>query len=481
MGRHRYEAELRRFFGREHFRPGQARAVDCLMRGRDLLCVFPTGAGKSLCYQLPAMLLPGVTLVVSPLISLMRDQVQGLRRQGIPAVYLDSLQSREEQAEALRRVAAGEARLVYAAPERLELPGFSALLRRVGLSLLVVDEAHCAVQWGESFRPAYARIGDFLSTLERRPVVCAMTATADRKLRRAIIGSVGLRRPMLLTLPLTRENLRYRLVTTIHPREELLRCLRAHEGEKCIVFCRTRAQTEHTAELLRQRGMAADFYHAGLDRARRSRVQEEFSAGRLRVLAATSAFGMGVDVPDIRLVVHCALPENLTDYAQQSGRAGRDGQVSECVLLLDPADVRRAVSRMRREEKQAGFRLRRRLAVRRQREEYRRVLGWCLSGRCLPAGLSAFFGQRSAPCGHCSACLRKTKGPLAPVPVLNGKNSWETTAWALEWQVSALPDRGGLTGQAVREAARSGCLPVLPQLPPERRERLRQLLEHMRG
>ena len=459
------ETLLRERFGAVEFRPGQRQAVETLLEGRDLIALFPTGAGKSLCYQLPALLLPGTTLVISPLIALMRDQVSHLRALGIPAVCLDSLQAPEDFAEALRCAKSGQAKLVYISPERLETAAFLDLTRQQPVSLAVVDEAHCVVQWGESFRPAYTRIRSFLEQLPVRPVVCAMTATLDRGMRRALRSSLGLRRPKVLTLPLIRDNLRYAVRTTTEPLQESVRLAREHAGEKGLVFCRTRKGCEWMAEQLRREGFRAAHYHAGMEREERTREQERFAAGKTDVLACTSAFGMGVDIPDIRFVLHMSLPDSITDYAQQSGRSGRDGQPSDCVMLLDPADLARKnrhFTAARQEVERISLftpvrRLRAWRKLRRDGGEVQAVLHLALDGGCIPQGLARAFGQRVPPCGQCSACRRNAamgeRTPLAPVPDLAAMGGADVRLWALRWQRDALAARSGLPPEQVMEEA----------------------------
>ena len=491
-----WETLLRERFGISGFRPGQRRAVETLMEGRDLIALFPTGAGKSLCYQLPALLLPGMTLVISPLIALMRDQVSHLEALGIPAVSLDSLQAPEVFAESLRRAEEGRAKLVYVSPERLGTAAFQRLTRRQPVSLAVVDEAHCVIQWGESFRPAYSRIRAFLEELPTRPPVCAMTATLDRRMRRGLVGSLGLRRPRVLTLPLIRENLAYSVRTTVDPLQETARLVRAHAGEKCLVFCRTRKGCEQTAEQLRREGLRAAFYHAGMDREARNREQERFTAGGTDVLACTSAFGMGVDIPDVRCVLHAGLPDCITDYAQQSGRAGRDGQPSECVLLLDPADLVRKnlhFTAARQEMERISLftpvrRLKAWRKLRRASREVQSVLQLALDGECIPRGLARAFGQRVPPCGQCSACLRNAamggRTPLAPTPKLAAMGGTDIRLWALRWQRDALAARDGMPPEqvmgerAMEKVARTGKL--LPSdCAPETFRPMQRLVLHM--
>ena len=480
---------LREVFGAASFRPGQEKAVSAILSGRDTICLFPTGAGKSLCYQLPALLLQGETVVVSPLIALMRDQVAHLQAAGIPALCLDSLQTPAEREEAWARMQAGEARLVYVSPERLQTPAFQALCRRRPPALLVVDEAHCVAQWGAAFRPAYREIGSFVAALPRRPVLCAMTATADGRMRREIIRSVGLRRPQLITLPLIRENLVYSVVTTLRPWRWILGAAAARPGEKGLVFCRTRAGAEGLAAFLRQQGHRAEHYHAGMERQERMAAQERFRRGETRLLCATSAFGMGIDLPDIRYLIHEGLPESVADFAQQSGRAGRDGAEAECFLLLSPAELQRHRQRLVARRLDARFSIRKRLALRKDWREERAVLRLALGGGCVPAAIARAFGQRTAPCGRCSACRRRARtgrfSPLAPVPDLPRMRETDLCLWALRWQRDALAERLGLppeqvAGEAALLAAAGGAALTPGDCHPQALEPLRRLAEAMR-
>lgn len=471
------ERLLRETFGAEGFRPGQQEAVETVLARRDLLALFPTGAGKSLCYQLPALMLPGFTLVVSPLIALMQDQVRKLRDRGVSAVSMDSLQTPETLEAACAAIRDGTAKLVYASPERLRTPRFLALMRRMPPALLAVDEAHCAVQWGETFRPAYGALADFVAELPARPVLCAMTATADRRMRRGIVKSLGMRGVRTVTLPLLRENLRYAVKTTVDPTAEALRTAEERSGEKGLIFCRTRQRCEDLAARLRTAGIGAEAYHAGLTREDREAIQRRYTDGETAVLAATSAFGMGVDIPDIRWTLHDALPDSLTDLTQQCGRAGRDGAPAECTALVDPADLMRQARIFRRnrqeEDRIPWFRLREKLRSRlrlaSRERDMRDLLHWCLDGQCLARGIAAAFGQRVPPCGECSACRRAAgmggTSRLAPVPDLKRLDPAGVRMWALTWQRSAIA--AGLrtapvavmSDAAMAAAAETGLLP----------------------
>ncbi|MGN0745590.1 MAG: RecQ family ATP-dependent DNA helicase [Aristaeellaceae bacterium] len=474
---------LQTIFGLQGFRPGQEKAVDTLLGGRDLICILPTGAGKSLCWQLPAALHGGWTLVVSPLIALMRDQLRALEAHGLDAVCLDSLQTEDERNDALARL--GRARIALVSPERLQSVRFRRAVQADPPWLMVVDEAHCILRWGESFRPAYGQLDQFLAGLPVRPVLCALTATADPAMRRDIARSLGMRRPRQVVLPVTRENLCLSLRTTIRPGEAVVQLLQGHAGEKRVVFCRTRRETERLASLLRSEGMAAEHYHAGMEREQRLAAQARFTAGETEVLTATSAFGMGVDVPDIRCIVLAGLPETMLDLAQQFGRAGRDGEYADCTLLLDPSALetrRRHLRRSRRE----GWSVWRRAC-----RETSALLDWCLSGRCLQQGLARAFGQRCPPCGACSACLRAKrlgkKRRLTATPALHRMRERHLRAWALRWERDEIARQAGAGKQTImpehvlRRAADVGRMPDNARMQEAHFLRMAALLDHMTG
>lgn len=472
-------AVLRQVFGVPGFRPGQKAAVNALLSGRDVLCILPTGAGKSLCWQLPAVMRPGLTVVVSPLIALMDDQVQSLKRRGVPAATLNSLMTRQELADAEKQVRTGTVRILLVSPERLETAGFLSLCTACPPQLLVVDEAHCVVQWGGEFRPPYSRIGAFMEQLPRRPVVCAMTATADRDMQREICDSLALRRPRRVMMPVMRENLRYSVRTTTDRTGEILRILHS-DPSRTVIFCRSRARTEQLAAVLRREGYAAEYYHAGLTREERLKAQERFRSGATACLAATTAFGMGVDIPDVRRVIHDSLPDTVIDLVQQSGRAGRDLLPADCVILIAPEDLMRSgrvLHAMHASTRLAP--LRRSALMRAHWRPLRTLLNACLTRRCIPAALSEAFGQRSRPCGCCSAC---TDGPLLRrVPRLPAMDAASLRLWLLMWQREAIAEKLGvppdriITRGALREAARSMTLPPIRQ--PQARQAMQRLLQ----
>lgn len=466
---------LRTTFGLQEYRPGQKEAVKALLSGRDLMCILPTGAGKSLCWQLPAVVHEGLTVVVSPLIALMRDQVQHLHAAGVPALSLDSLMSGEEKSMAMDAIRRGMVKIVYVSPERLEQTRFRQLCRELKPWLIVVDEAHCAVQWGDSFRPAYTGIRDFISSLPHRPVLCALTATADKAMQQAIQQSLGIRRTKRILLPIVRENLVYEVRTTLNTTADIL-SLCQNEPCKTVVFCRSRARTEQLARLLAGRGVSAECYHAGLDRETRVQVQDRFMTDETQVLCATTAFGLGVDIPDIRLVVHDYLPDQLIDYVQQSGRAGRDGAEAKCLLLLEPNElVRKAAYR----SYDKGLLTR----VRKKRKYYRGIklmLRVLMQEKCIAAGIAGAFGKRVGQCGVCCACRNGALVKRVPGAELQSKNRMRL--WVLSWQREALARRLGcrpgaiVPDHALNSAARRLTFPCDVRAP----EALERLLAHFR-
>jgi ATP-dependent DNA helicase RecQ len=325
---------LERHFGYREFRPGQRQAILAALRGRDTLVVMPTGGGKSLCYQVPALVLPGLTLVVSPLIALMHDQVSALERRGIPAALVNSTLAQGEIRERLGRAVAGELRLLYVAPERFASPAFRAALARMRVSLVAVDEAHCVSQWGHDFRPSYLRLREAWPGIGQPPVL-ALTATATPEVRRDILAELALRRPLVIVRGFDRPNLRWAVRQVERAAEKnaaLLAILRGRK-ESALVYASTRKAVEAVSALLRSAGISAAAYHAGLPQERRAAAQQAWASGETPVVVATNAFGMGIDKEDVRRVVHYQMPGSLEAYYQEAGRAGRDGGPADCVLL----------------------------------------------------------------------------------------------------------------------------------------------------
>ena len=397
---------LRRYFGLGGFRPGQERLVDDILAGRDCLGIMPTGGGKSLCYQLPAMLLPGLTLVVSPLISLMKDQVDALRGAGIPAACLNSSLGAEEYREVLRGLRRDVYRLLYIAPERLESASFADALGGAEVSLVAVDEAHCISHWGQDFRPSYLKIAPCIRALPRRPVVAAFTATATPEVREDIVRLLGLDEPDVLVTGFDRPNLFFDVRRPADKFAELRNFLARRSGRSGIVYCATRAEVEKVCARLRRAGFAAVQYHAGLPDAERRRSQEDFQFDRAEVMVATNAFGMGIDKSNVAYVVHYNMPKSLEAYYQEAGRAGRDGSEAECVLLYSPADIMTAKFLIEHGGENEILSAAEREALRRRDlDRLNAMAEYCRTGACLRGYILGYFGQEHPEsCGKCANC-----------------------------------------------------------------------------
>lgn len=417
---------LTRYFGYDSFRPGQQGIVEALLAGRDVLGVMPTGAGKSVCYQIPAALSPGMTLVISPLISLMRDQVDALNDLGLPAAFINTTQTPDEQAMVFAQAAAGQIKLLYVAPERLETGRFRDFAARTPISLIAVDEAHCVSQWGQDFRSSYLGIGDFIAGLPQRPPVGAFTATATERVRRDIVGLLGLRDPAVTVTGFDRPNLYFDVVKleTKYKAAWVARYVADHPDESGIVYCATRKTTEALTDTLNQMGHPAVAYHGGMSPDAREVAQRDFITDKVPVVVATNAFGMGIDKSNVRYVIHHNLPESIEAYYQEAGRAGRDGEPSRCTLLWNESDIvtrRRLLDndyeneRLTPEEQEIVRQSKRRLLD--------GMVGYCRTTDCLHRYMTRYFGQelspnagsaagediaadssRSGRCGACSNC-----------------------------------------------------------------------------
>ena len=337
---------LKQYFGYDEFRQGQEQLIEAALNGQDVLGIMPTGAGKSLCFQIPALMMDGITLVISPLISLMKDQVGTLNQAGIHAAFLNSSLTQGQYHTALKYAMQGRYKIIYVAPERLETEGFInfALNSGVKISMLAVDEAHCVSQWGQDFRPSYLKILEFLKKLPYRPVLTAYTATATAEVRDDIMDILNLRDPFVLTTGFDRENLYYAVKRPRDKYRELLSYLKEKEekmpGSSGIIYCLSRKNVEEVCYQLREDGFSVTRYHAGLSDEERKENQEDFIYDRKQVMVATNAFGMGIDKPDVRFVVHYNMPKNMESYYQEAGRAGRDGEPAECILYYAPIDNR---------------------------------------------------------------------------------------------------------------------------------------------
>lgn len=417
---------LTRYFGYDSFRPGQQGIVEALLAGRDVLGVMPTGAGKSVCYQIPAALSPGMTLVISPLISLMRDQVDALNDLGLPAAFINTTQTPDEQAMVFAQAAAGQIKLLYVAPERLETGRFRDFAARTPISLIAVDEAHCVSQWGQDFRSSYLGIGDFIAGLPQRPPVGAFTATATERVRRDIVGLLGLRNPAVTVTGFDRPNLYFDVVKleTKYKAAWVARYVADHPDESGIVYCATRKTTEALTDTLNQMGHPAVAYHGGMSPDAREAAQRDFITDKVPVVVATNAFGMGIDKSNVRYVIHHNLPESIEAYYQEAGRAGRDGEPSRCTLLWNESDIvtrRRLLDndyeneRLTPEEQEIVRQSKRRLLD--------GMVGYCRTTDCLHRYMTRYFGQELSPnagsaagediaadssqsgrCGACSNC-----------------------------------------------------------------------------
>jgi ATP-dependent DNA helicase RecQ len=388
---------LRSTFGFADFRPGQADIIEAVLGGADVLAIMPTGSGKSLCYQLPALLRDGLTLVVSPLIALMRNQVAQLDAYGIAAASLNSSNDYLENRQIIDRIGRGSLRLVYISPERLAKPETLALFRRAQVRLLAVDEAHCISQWGHDFRPEYLTLGAAQAALGEVQTI-AFTATADAATRADIADKLFRRRPSVFVHGFDRPNLRLAIRAKTSGRRQIMDFVRAHAGQSGIIYCGSRRKTETIADYLRESGLNALPYHAGLDGAVRSRHQDLFLQEDAVIMVATVAFGMGIDKPDVRFVLHADLPSNIESYYQEIGRAGRDGLPADTLTLYGMGDIR--LRRMQIDEREAADEQKR---VERKRLDA--LVGLCESARCRRQNLLAYFGEAAPPCGNCDICL----------------------------------------------------------------------------
>lgn len=400
------KAILSHVFGYDSFRPGQEKAVTALLAGRDVLAVMPTGAGKSICYQVPALVRKHVTIVISPLISLMMDQVSALRQNGVRAAFINSTLTPSQQHKALLNAHEGLYRIVYVAPERLLTDAFLSFACQTKLDFVIVDEAHCVSQWGQDFRPAYLSIAPFLDALPSRPPVGAFTATATVNVRSDIERLIGLRKPYQVLTGFNRPNLFFEVQRPDDRDQALLSFVQNHREESGIVYCATRKAAEHVAEMLRENGIEAGCYHAGMGDEERALVQERFVTDQLHVIAATNAFGMGIDKSNVTFVVHYQMPKDLESYYQEAGRAGRDGSEAHCLLLYKPQDVWLQRFFLDKQEENSELDTETRKAVRERAElRLREMTFYATRSGCLRECILRYFGESSKPCGYCGNCL----------------------------------------------------------------------------
>ena len=401
---------LEEVFGYQSFRPGQERVVSAILSGRDVMAVMPTGAGKSLCYQIPALVLPGITLVVSPLISLMRDQVSALLQNGVRAAYLNSSLTQRQYMLALDNARRGVYKIIYVAPERLLTQSFLEFAALAEIAQVVVDEAHCVSQWGQDFRPGYLDIEPFVCRLPKRPRVSAFTATATETVKKDIMRLLALNNPYAVTTGFDRPNLFFEVRREGNRDMALLRFLREQQGKSGIVYCGTRKGVEEVADMLVHNGIDAVGYHAGMGDEERMSAQEDFVSDRAPVIVATNAFGMGIDKSNVSFVVHYNMPKDLESYYQEAGRAGRDGEDAVCCLLYQPSDVH--LNTFLIEHAQENVKLdseTQKIVTDRAKERLRQMTYYATTGGCLRARILSYFGEtpENPHCGNCSGCMQQ--------------------------------------------------------------------------
>ena len=398
---------LREVFGHGSFRKGQEELIDNILSGRDVLGIMPTGAGKSICYQVPALIMDGLTIVISPLISLMKDQVNALNSAGINAVCLNSTLSAEEYRMAFDLLYSGNCQILYVAPERLEAPDFLGFVKQTHISMVTVDEAHCVSQWGQDFRPSYLKISAFIRSLPVRPVISAFTATATHEVKDDIANLLGLVQPFIITTGYDRSNLFFSVIRPENKYRELSKLLRTYTGKSGIIYCLSRKNVEDVCSKLRDEGFSATRYHAGLSDAERRQNQDDFIFDRCQIMVATNAFGMGIDKSNVSFVIHYNMPKDPESYYQEAGRAGRDGEPAECTILYSPSDVRtnRFMIENSREENQELDDEQRSLMMERDIERLKQMTFYCTTPDCLRGFLLKYFGEPNVHyCGKCSNC-----------------------------------------------------------------------------
>jgi ATP-dependent DNA helicase RecQ len=409
---------LKKYFGYSQFRPGQEEVINAILEGRDVLAVMPTGAGKSLCYQIPALLLKGLTLVVSPLISLMKDQVNALQDAGVPAAFLNSSLGPGEYQETISRAARGEYKLLYIAPERLRrgfLPPFEESPGSPDISLVVIDEAHCISQWGHDFRPSYLEITAFIRQFKKRPITAAFTATATGNVKEDIQRILALRDPLVRSTGFDRSNLYFEVQKPQDKFEALLACLKTRRHKSGIIYCSTRKTVEEVCRALSAGGFGATRYHAGLEDRERRKNQDDFIHDRRPVMVATNAFGMGIDKSNVSFVIHYNMPKNIESYYQEAGRAGRDGEKADCILLYSPQDVRINSYLIKNSQDEEGYTDQ--ALVERNLDLLKAMTFYATGSDCLRSRLLGYFGESAPPyCGNCSNCNTVFKEADITVP-----------------------------------------------------------------
>lgn len=399
---------LKQYFGYDSLRTGQEELINGILAGHDVLGIMPTGAGKSLCYQLPALMLKGITLVISPLISLMSDQVKALNQAGVHAAYINSSLTENQIRMALSYASQGRYKIIYVAPERLNTPRFLDFACNADISMLTVDEAHCISQWGQDFRPSYLEIAGFLTRLPRRPIVSAFTATATERVKNDIVASLGLNNPVTMVTGFDRPNLFFRVVTRKGGSQKdnsIINYVKKHEDESGIIYCATKKNVDNLYALLNEHGILAGRYHAGLSNDERKQNQEDFTYDRIRVMVATNAFGMGIDKSNVRYVLHYNMPQSLEYYYQEAGRAGRDGEEAECVLFFSKQDI--MINKFLLQNKAtAGDVASDMQKTANDQRKLQQMINYCETDKCLREFILSYFGDTTpCICNKCSNCV----------------------------------------------------------------------------
>ena len=401
---------LKQYFGYDSFRKGQSDIIEAILQGRDALAIMPTGAGKSVCYQVPALLLPGITIVISPLISLMQDQVKSLNEAGINAAYINSTLSESQMYKALDCAANGKYKIIYVAPERLETMSFITFAKKADISMVTIDEAHCISQWGQDFRPSYLKIVDFIDSLSERPVVSAFTATATSEVKTDIECILKLKDPRVVVTGFDRKNLYYSVEHLSGKKKDayIAGYIKEHMDESGIIYCATRKNVDALYELLSNAGIQVARYHAGMNNEDRKESQNDFIYDRSPVIIATNAFGMGIDKSNVRFVIHYNMPQSMENYYQEAGRAGRDGEPSQCILLFSAQDI--MINKFLLDHKDFTDIPYEDIELIRQRDAKRLQImeGYCKTTGCLRDYILEYFGEKTfGPCDNCGNCHRE--------------------------------------------------------------------------
>lgn len=396
---HDIQAALKKYFGYKSFKPGQEAIINSIMQGRDVLGILPTGGGKSVCYQIPALLLPGVSLVISPLIALMKDQVDALNVLGIPAAFINSAMSIGEIRTRMAEASQGRYKLLYVAPERLASEQFTSLLQKLSISMIAIDEAHCVSQWGHDFRPAYLDIAPWIAELPERPIVAAFTATATLRVREDIAKMLELSSPDIYVTGFKRDNLHLSAAKGVDKTNFISSYVKNHPEQAGIIYAATRKEVDALYEHLQSRGYSVGRYHAGLDKEERNQNQEDFLYDEIRVIVATNAFGLGIDKSNVRYVIHHNMPRHIEAYYQEAGRAGRDNEPADCILLYAPGDVQTQKYFIENSEMNDEL----------KNGEYKKLQGmidYCHTNNCLQQYILNYFGEEDAAgtCGNCANC-----------------------------------------------------------------------------